>query len=158
MPMICCSKSRWVKSMSAAMAIAGIAGALIMGPGTTALAQGQAGQQVQTGQPRPTTGQAGANGNAGGASFWAEENIMVVARSGAGLAGAARYCVLDEDMVDEFITKTEGRIAALARDEFEKVVARLEFKNLLAATSATAPREGCDTFASRFSSIARALP
>ena len=83
---------------------------------------------------------------------------MVVARSGAGLAGAARYCVLDEDMVDEFITKTEGRIAALARDEFEKVVARLEFKNLLAATSATAPREGCDTFASRFRSIARALP
>eukprot|EP00657_Telonema_sp_P-1_P008540 TRINITY_DN29911_c0_g1_i1.p2 TRINITY_DN29911_c0_g1~~TRINITY_DN29911_c0_g1_i1.p2 ORF type:complete len:115 (-),score=10.88 TRINITY_DN29911_c0_g1_i1:43-387(-) len=80
----------------------------------------------------------------------AEEDALQVARDTARIAGGARFCKADEELVDEFIGKGEGKIAALAKDEYDKVSAAIEFKNLLTALSVKAPEGGCDEFLPKF--------
>lgn len=74
------------------------------------------------------------------------EDIIQVAHDSARMAGGARFCKADEELVDEYIGRSEGRIAALAKDDYEKVLASVEFKNILTAMSAKAPEGGCDDF------------
>lgn len=81
--------------------------------------------------------------------------VMQAAHDGAKLAGAARFCNVDSDLVDEFISTTHARIAMLAKDTYEKIAGRLEFKNLLDASSVKAPEEGCDLISKNFVALVR---
>jgi len=83
----------------------------------------------------------------------AEDALMDAVRESARIAGSARYCGATEDIVDEYIARSEGRIARLAKDDFEKHMARIEFKNLTAAAAAKAPSDGCEAFLSRLEAM-----
>lgn len=72
-----------------------------------------------------------------------EKNPIEIARKGARLAGAAYYCKADQEDVEVLISKIEGLIAANAPDTVQTVFAKLEFKNLLTATRARQPEQGC---------------
>ncbi len=75
---------------------------------------------------------------------------MMIARDSAILAGGGRFCKFDPDEVEEFISKAEARLSLLAKDEYEKVLARLEFKNNLDAFSVKEPSGGCSDFRAVF--------
>lgn len=84
-----------------------------------------------------------------------EQDLLLLARDAATIAGGARFCKADDDMIEEFIAKADANIAFRAKDDYEKVLARLEFKNVMAATSARAPKEGCDAFLPRFTTAVK---
>lgn len=79
-----------------------------------------------------------------------ESRLLVLARDSAIVAGGARFCKFDPDTVEEFIAKSEARLSLFASDEYEKVLARLEFKNILDAYSVREPDGGCAGFRSVF--------
>lgn len=79
-----------------------------------------------------------------------EQDLLLLAREAATIAGGARFCKADDDMIEEFMAKADANLAFRAKDDYEKVLARLEFKNILAATSVRAPVEGCEDFLPRF--------
>ena len=85
-----------------------------------------------------------------------DEALMQAIRESARIAGAARYCEVEEDMLDDYISRAEGRIAGLSQDDYEKVMARIEFKNLTMAATAKAPTEGCEAFVRHFEALLRA--
>ncbi|WP_262690482.1 hypothetical protein [Kordiimonas aestuarii] len=89
-------------------------------------------------------------------SAQAAADIMQVAHDSARVAGGARYCNADEELVEEYIGKSEGKIAAMAKDDYEKVVASLEFKNILTAMSAKEPEGGCREFLPTFEKAVKA--
>jgi len=89
------------------------------------------------------------------ASHADENELLTFARSSAKVAGGAQYCKADEDMIDEFIAKAEARLAILAKDDYEKVLGKLEFKNVLAGAAAREPEEGCDAFVAGFEDAVR---
>jgi hypothetical protein len=89
------------------------------------------------------------------ASHADESELLSFARSSAIIAGGAQYCKADEDMIDEFVTKAEARLAILAKDDYEKVLGKLEFKNVLAGAAAREPAEGCDAFVAGFEESVR---
>ncbi|TNE65222.1 MAG: hypothetical protein EP335_05900 [Alphaproteobacteria bacterium] len=80
----------------------------------------------------------------------AQDTMMAVAREAATYAGAARFCAVDEDLVDEFIAKAEARLRMMAKDDYERVLGQVEFKNIMTAASAKEPTGGCDAFIPRF--------
>jgi len=84
-----------------------------------------------------------------------EKKLLQVARQSALIAGGARYCKLDTDDIEEFIGKTDARIVLLARDDYQKILGRLEFKNILAAASAKAPDMGCDKLGQQLAEMLR---
>ena len=84
-----------------------------------------------------------------------ERRIMELAKTTATIAGGARFCRFDPDDIEEFISKADARIVLLARDDYQKILGRLEFKNILAATSARAPASGCEKLAIQFDTILR---
>ncbi|MFC4349853.1 hypothetical protein ACFO5Q_18535 [Kordiimonas lipolytica] len=89
------------------------------------------------------------------ASHADENELLNFARSSAKVAGSAQYCKADEDMIDEFIAKAEARLAILSKDDYEKVLGKLEFKNVLAGAAAREPEEGCDAFVTNFEDMVR---
>ena len=80
------------------------------------------------------------------APAFAAEDPILIAQDSARIAGGARYCKADEELVDEYIGRAEGKLRALAKDEYEKVVLQIEFKNLMTAASAKEPEGGCADF------------
>lgn len=86
-----------------------------------------------------------------------EQRLLAIARDTATIAGGGRYCGFDPEQVEEFIAKAEARLSVLARDDYEKVLARLEFKNLLDATSAREPAGGCAAFQPSFERALKSL-
>lgn len=84
-----------------------------------------------------------------------ERQILKVAKQSATIAGGATYCKLDPDDIEEFIGKAQARLALLARNDYQKVLGRIEFKNILDATSAREPRAGCEEFEDQFNTILR---
>lgn len=84
-----------------------------------------------------------------------EAEIISVARQSALLAGGARFCRIDDETIEEFIGLTDARLAVLARDDYEKVMGKLEFKNMLTAHSAKMPDGGCETLIARFNAVMR---
>jgi len=72
--------------------------------------------------------------------------LMTLAHQAATYVGGARYCNADEDLVEEYIAKTDAKIKFLAKDEYERVMAQLEFKNILAVASTREPKGGCEAF------------
>lgn len=87
-----------------------------------------------------------------------ENDPMVAARSLATTAGSAKYCKIRDDIVEQYISNAYARLALLSKDDYEKVLARLEFKNLLAATSVREPKNGCKAFEKQFLDYMRQLP
>lgn len=86
-----------------------------------------------------------------------EKAILALARDSAIVAGGSKYCKFDDDLVEEYIAKAEARLSILAADEYEKVLARLEFKNLLDAYSVREPDLGCSEFLSVFERARRSI-
>jgi len=84
-----------------------------------------------------------------------ERRLIELAQTTAAIAGGARFCRFDTDDIEEFISKADARIVLLARDDYQKVLGRLEFKNILAATSARPPAIGCEKLAIQFDTILR---
>lgn len=73
---------------------------------------------------------------------WAEDTAKV--------AGAAAYCALDADTVEEYIGLAQAKIAAIANDKVDRVVARIEFGNVYNVASSQEPTGGCTIFAQLF--------
>ncbi len=84
-----------------------------------------------------------------------DSEAFIAAQNGAILAGAGKYCNVDSDLLDEFTSSVEARIALLAKDDYEKIVGKLEFKNLLAAASARESLAGCDHIYDNFAALTR---
>lgn len=84
-----------------------------------------------------------------------ETDLLRAARNSALIAGGARYCKFDPDEIEAFISRAEAQLSVMARDDYEKVLARLEFKNLLDAFSVKEPEGGCDSFQSLFDQASR---
>lgn len=79
-----------------------------------------------------------------------EGELLRLARDSAIIAGGGRYCKYDPEEIESFSARAEARLSVMARDDYEKVLARLEFKNMLDAYSARAPEGGCKNFKSVF--------
>lgn len=75
-----------------------------------------------------------------------EDRLLAMARESAIVAGGARFCKFDPDEIEEFTAKAEARLSAFAKDEYEKILARLEFKNILDAYTVKEPQGGCRDF------------
>ncbi len=78
------------------------------------------------------------------------EKVLGLARDTASLAGAARYCELDPELIEEYIAKAKAKIAVMASDDYEKVMGRMEFSNMLAAATGVAPTDDCKTIEKKF--------
>lgn len=75
-----------------------------------------------------------------------EDRLMALARESAIVAGGARFCKYDPDDIEDFTAKAEAKLSSFAKDEYEKILARLEFKNILDAYSVKEPQGGCGDF------------
>lgn len=75
-----------------------------------------------------------------------EDRLLALARESAIVAGGARYCKYDPDDIEDFTAKAEAKLSSFAQDEYEKILARLEFKNILDAYSVKEPQGGCGDF------------
>lgn len=84
-----------------------------------------------------------------------EGELLRLARDSAIVAGGGRYCKFDPDDIEAFAARAEARLSVMARDDYEKVLARLEFKNMLDAFSAREPEGGCENFKAVFDQALR---
>jgi hypothetical protein len=84
-----------------------------------------------------------------------EAALLAFARDTATVAGGARYCELDPDDIEEFISKADGKMTLMARDDYQKILARVEFKNILVSASAKEPEKGCESLERAFSDALR---
>jgi len=84
-----------------------------------------------------------------------EAALLTFARDTAMVAGGARYCELDPDDIEEFISKADSKMTLMARDDYQKILARVEFKNILASASAKEPEDGCESLKRAFSDALR---
>ena len=73
------------------------------------------------------------------------------------VAGAATFCAMDTDVVEEYISIAQAKIAATANDNVDRVVARIEFGNIFNVASSQEPLGGCENFAQLFPQEARKL-
>jgi hypothetical protein len=87
-----------------------------------------------------------------------ENDPLVAAQLLATTAGSAKYCKIRDDIVERYISNAYARLALLSKDEYEKVLSRLEFKNFLTATQVREPEIGCDKFSKQFLDYMRDLP
>ncbi len=78
------------------------------------------------------------------------ETASTYAKQAALVAGTARNCKLDKDLIDEYISLAQARIASLATDKEENILARMDFTNTLVVASIKAPEEGCKVFNQKF--------
>ncbi|GHF29775.1 hypothetical protein GCM10017044_26310 [Kordiimonas sediminis] len=86
-----------------------------------------------------------------------QSDPLILAQTNAKIAGAARFCEYEEDLIEEYIIKTEARLAYLSKDTYEKVLTKIEFKNQLDAASGKEPSGGCAQFEKTFMSALRTL-
>ena len=86
-----------------------------------------------------------------------ETRLLAVARESAIIAGGAKYCKMDPELVEEFIARAEARLTVLAADEYEKVLARVEFKNILDTYTVRAPEKSCAEFSLTFERARQSL-
>lgn len=78
----------------------------------------------------------------GRAKIWALETGEV--------AGAAVFCEIEQDLLENYITRAQAKIATEAHSDVDLVVARISFTNTMNTTSIKAPAEGCKAFGERF--------
>ena len=68
----------------------------------------------------------------------------------AKVAGAASFCALGVDTVEDYISRAQAKIAAIASDKVDRVVAKIEFGNVYNVASSQEPTGGCTNFAQLF--------
>ena len=68
----------------------------------------------------------------------------------AGIAGAALNCKFDNELVDEYISLAQARIAKLAKDKEKNVLAKMDFTNTLVIAAIRAPEISCKDFNLKF--------
>lgn len=73
------------------------------------------------------------------------------------VAGAASFCALDTDTVEGYVALAQAKIAAIANDKVDRVVARIEFGNMFNVASSQEPVGGCENFAQLFPQEANKL-
>lgn len=73
------------------------------------------------------------------------------------VAGGATFCAMDVEVVEEYISIAQAKIAATANDNVDRVVARIEFGNIFNVASSQEPLGGCENFAQLFPQEARKL-
>ncbi|RMF74739.1 MAG: hypothetical protein D6740_01950 [Alphaproteobacteria bacterium] len=74
------------------------------------------------------------------------------------LAGAAEYCRVEPDRLDDFIARAHARLATMARkDPLAIAGARVEFNAFAALGRAEGPEQGCPAFLESFKAAHRAL-
>lgn len=73
------------------------------------------------------------------------------------VAGAANFCALDADAVEDYIAVAQAKIAAIANDKVDRVVARIEFGNIYNVATSQEPLGGCKNFALIFPQEVRKL-
>jgi len=78
------------------------------------------------------------------AEQWAEDTAKI--------AGAATYCKLDQEEIENYINRAHAKIAANAKDEVDLVIARVHFSNIFSRASSIEPEEGCESFTAYFAS------
>lgn len=78
------------------------------------------------------------------AEQWAEDTAKV--------AGAATFCELDQEEIENYINRAHAKIAAHAKDEVDLVIARVHFSNIFNRASSVEPAEGCEAFILYFAS------
>lgn len=76
--------------------------------------------------------------------------VYSVARQAGEIAGYATYCKAEADTLESYIIRVEARIGLEARDEFDRISARVLFRNIKDAKSGAEPTSGCPTFLKRF--------
>lgn len=76
------------------------------------------------------------------AQKWARETGYV--------AGAAKYCQFDQDLIESFITRAYAKLAETAVDKEDLIVARIEFSNTMSSATTKEPSDGCDDFKETF--------
>lgn len=62
------------------------------------------------------------------------------------IAGGARHCKFDKDLVEEYISLAHAKIAQLAKDKEENVIAKMDFTNSMVVASIKEPEKGCKDF------------
>lgn len=80
----------------------------------------------------------------------AESRAMLWASDTAKVAGSASFCAMDVDVVEDYISRAQAKIAAIANDKIDRVVARIEFGNVYNVASSQVPVGGCANFAQLF--------
>lgn len=73
------------------------------------------------------------------------------------VAGGATYCAMDTNVIEEYISIAQAKIAATANDNVDRVVARIEFGNIFNVASSQEPLGGCENFAELFPQELRKL-
>lgn len=86
-----------------------------------------------------------------------ESRALSWAGDTAKIAGAASFCGLDSDTVESYVALAQAKIAAIASDKVDRVVARIEFGNVFSVASSQEPVGGCENFAQLFPQEANKL-
>lgn len=86
-----------------------------------------------------------------------ESRAMQWASDTAHVAGGATYCAFDQEEVENYIASAQAKIAALAKDDVERVLAKVEFSNVYNVASSREPDVGCQNFAKLFAMEASKL-
>lgn len=76
------------------------------------------------------------------AQKWARETGYV--------AGAAKFCSFDQDLIENFISRAYAKLAETATDKEDLIVARIEFSNTMSSASSKEPGDGCEDFKETF--------
>ncbi len=76
------------------------------------------------------------------AQKWARETGYV--------AGAAKFCEFDQDLIESFISRAYAKLAETAVDKEDLIVARIEFSNIMSTATTKAPSDGCEDFKETF--------
>ncbi len=84
-----------------------------------------------------------------------EEQLIQFAHQSGKIAGGAQYCKMDSELIEEYIIKTNAKIAFIARDKYQKVLGRLEFKNIMTASSGKKPETSCTKIEEQLTSVIR---
>lgn len=82
----------------------------------------------------------------------ARNAVYTLARGSGKLAGHAVYCKTDPKLLESYIAIIEGQIASQAFDDYDKISARILFKNIKDAFSGKEPEGGCSQFTQTFES------
>ncbi len=78
------------------------------------------------------------------------------ARTGA-IAGAATFCKLEADLVENYIDRAQALIASQTDDDVGLVVARIGFTSSFNISSSKEPAGGCPRFAKEFPALVKAI-
>lgn len=76
------------------------------------------------------------------AKQWATDTAMV--------AGGAKFCELDPEILEIYITSAQAKIASVATDDVDLVVAKVEFSHVFSVAVSRAPLGGCANFGKLF--------